>query len=190
MADILYVVVTNHCPEKVRIFFRYVREIRARKREKVSITLRSGEKSPAIPYARIVGAKDWELIKQRTCVQIEETAYEPGFIFLENKTNETISIPLTVSVAKEGRPRHKTSLDIGPHSVSKPIDRKSLAKRVAFNEMVSDNKIRVRPFIDIGPSFSLNPGVVGSFYGEDVYICYKCGRPIVFRDYPPTPIHI
>jgi hypothetical protein len=190
MAEIRYVVVTNHCPEKVKIFFRYIREIKARKKEKVSITLSPGETSPAIPYTRIIGAKDWEVIKQRTCIKIEETTYEPRFIYLENNTDETVSIPITVSVAKEGQPRHRTSLDINPHSVSKPIDKKSLAKKVAFNKLVSDNKIRMREFIDVGPSFSLNPDVVGSYYGEEVYICYKCGRPIVFRDHPPRPIHI
>lgn len=190
MAEISYVIITNNCPEKIKIFFRYVREIKARKREKVSITLHPGETSPAIPYTRIVGAKDWELIKQRICVQIQEIAHDPRFIYLENRSDETISIPITVSVAKEGKPRHKTSLDVKPHSVSKPLDKKSLSRKVAFNKLISDNKISVRPFIDVGPSLSLNPEVVGSFYGEEVYICYKCGRPIVFRGYPPTPIHI
>ena len=190
MAEIRYVIVTNHCPEKVKIFFRYVRGIRPQKREKVSITLHPGETSPAIPYARIIGAKDWELIKRRTCLQFEETTYEPRFIYLENRTDETVSIPITVSVAKEGQPHHKTSLDISPHSVSKPIDKKSFARKAAFNKLISDNKISVRPFIDIGPSFSLNREVVGSFYGEEVFVCYKCGKPIVFRYNPPRPIHI
>lgn len=186
---IRYVKVTNHCTETINIFFRFLRETKVKKPKKVSIRLFPGETSDAIPYPRLVGAKGWQAIEERQCVEITTVDYEPQFILIRNETDKQIELPISVKDPK--RPRRKVgTFNIAPQTSPKPLYKKSLLKRSELNKLIDNKSITIKPFIDIGPKTSKNPEVVGSYYGEDVYICYKCGRPIVFRGYPPTPIHV
>ena len=69
------------------------------------------------------------------------------------------------------------------------FDKRSISQPRRIESLVKKKVVGILPVYDIGPSTGRGKSIA-SYVDEDVYICYKCGGPIVFRVSPPTPVHI
>lgn len=192
--SIEYVTITNKCPEKIRIYFHYVMYTKPsfRKKRKKSILLLPDQESYPIAKANLVGGKNWDIISQKPCVIIQTVQHEPKFFHIKNTGKEQIKINIEPTIPEEVTaryPRRTTVVTLKPGTVSRAIELKSVHQPEVLEQLVRSRKAAIRP-ADIGPGKPRKPGIVGSFYGEGVYICYECGGPIVFRGYPPRPVHI
>jgi hypothetical protein len=187
MSEPEYVKVTNNCPEKITVYLRYPRPRKGSLKGPGWFTLISSQSSHPLPLHFLVGAKGWESLKNRACVHIESVSFEPRFVRIANLSGATIELAVvpTAKVAK----KRKTTLTIRPGRESRTVDIQSVTQRQRLNNFVKRGQVTVAPVYDIGPSTGRSHAV-GSYAAEDVYICYKCGGPIVFRGFPPTPVHI
>jgi hypothetical protein len=188
---IVYVQITNKCPEKVRIYFRYVMYTKPslKKKRKKFINLLPNRTTYPIARANLVGARNWDEISSRPCILIEAVQHEPQFYYVKNVGKAPLTIPIKPILPKEvaaGYPKRKKVVVIKPGAVSRAIDKRSFQKPEQLQEFIRSKRASIRP-ADIGPG---REGTYGSFQGEDVYICYECGGPIVFRGHPPRPVHI
>lgn len=186
-----YVTITNNCPEKVRIYFRYVMYIKPsfRDKRKKFLTLSPDQTTYPIAKTNLVGSKNWEIISNRPCILIESIRHEPRFYHIKNLSTSPIKIPINPIIPDEvvtKYPRRTTIVSIKPGTVSRAIDKRSLKQPEQLQEYIRSKMAAMRP-ADIGPG---REGTIGSFYGDDTYICYECGGPIVFRGHPPRPVHI
>ena len=190
MSELRYVKVTNHCEETVEVYIRRPRakkQTSAMKARPSKYTLRPDDDTPPLPEHMLIGAKGWEALKNRECVEIAEVPHELRFVHVVNTSEQRVSIDL--APATKARTREKTTVTVSPDKKSRLIDLKSVAQRRKLDHLVRDKKVMVEPNYEIGPTTG-RKGAVASYVGESVYICYECGGPIVFRGSPPTPIHI
>ena len=181
-----YVKLLNECEETIKVYLRYPRSPKPFRRT-TEIKILPKHESRALPYPLLIGAKDWDLLKKRDCLKITEVPFEPRFLELLNISTQSLSFEIVP--ATEARTREITKVTIEPEESSRIIDQQSLREPGLLNKLEKEKKIQIMPVLDIGPSTGLK-GAVGSFVGESVYICYKCGGPIIFRGSPPKPVHI
>lgn len=181
-----YVQITNNCKETIKVYLRYRRPKKSAKRPK-SFILTPRQKTHPVPIHFLVGARGWNELKNRDCVNIESIAYEPHFVQLLNLSREVLSfeIKLVSKVAK----KVKTTIKLEPGKRSRTVEASSVSQRRRLNNLVKKKQVDILPIYDIGPSTGRGRAVA-SYADEDVYTCFKCGGPIVFRGSPPTPVHI
>jgi hypothetical protein len=178
--------ITNSCNNTITVFLRRRRTKKLAKQPN-SIILRPGQSTNPIPLHFLVGARGWEKLKSRECVHMESIAYEARFVQLLNRTKEVLSfnIRLAPKLAKKA----KTTIELKPGQRSRSVQVSSVSQRRRLDNLVKEKQVEILPIYDIGPSTGRGRAVA-SYADEDVYTCYKCGGPIVFRGSPPTPVHI
>ena len=181
-----YVQITNNCRDTIIVYIRYPRPKKSAKGPK-SVILTPQQKTHPLPIHFLVGARGWDKLKNRDCVNIESITDEPRFVQLLNRSTEVLSfdIRLALKVAKKA----KTTIELKPGKRSRRVEMKSVSQRRRLDHLVKKKQVDVLPVYDIGPSTGRGRAVA-SYADEDVYTCYKCGGPIVFRGSPPTPVHI
>ncbi len=189
---ITYVRITNNCTETIKVYLRYVMHTKPslRRRRKRFIALKPRETSYPVAKTNLVGGKNWEEISSRPCVLIETVEHEHRFFVVKNTGRSPIAIPIKISVPQElaeKYPKQERTIVIRPGAFSRSIDKKALKFPGQLQELVKARLALVKA-VDIGPS--KKTGAVGSLDGEDVYICYQCGGPIIFRYNPPRPVHV
>ena len=118
-------------------------------------------------------------------MRLEEVTFTPPFICITNTSPKPVAIGLK-PVDRDGKSSESHSVVIGARKTSPPIASRAL--RLPIGRLAERYDITFDLWWAIGPPE--HPRCVGSYYGEDVYVCYECGQPIVFRYAPPRPIHV
>lgn len=188
MLSVPYVTITNNCSKTITIYIRFPKPMKVSSGKHLTdILLPPNQKTIPLPYHLLFGAKGWKKLQEIECVHIARADFEPRFAQIHNISSESLTISVTpdVEIAK----RHTTSIRIAPKKPSRSIDSKSIDKPSQVKELEQQQKVKITPIRYIGPPTGYK-GAVGSFLGESVYICYKCGGPIIFRGSPARPIHI
>src|SRR3989304_3049406 len=182
-----YVTIENRCPEAVTVNLRVPRPKKGKPPSfRKRLRIKPGESSPPLPYLLVAGTSTWRALIVQKCLKFIDSFSLPRFFELENLSPK----PLAFRVSPTAPPEKKrvARLKIKPGARSHAVDIKSLSKP-RVDRLVGQGVLRLKPSRIIAPPLRGAP-VVGSYFGEDVYVCYKCGRPIVFRGYPPRPVHI
>lgn len=188
MSESDYVQVINNCQEEVVVHLHRRRPKKGRPPIGVaSVKLEPGEKTAAMPRQWLVGARGWEELRNRDCVALQSVEFEPRYVQLLNDSTEPLSIVIRVPRPKAAA-RLKT-ISLKPKQTSPVFDLKTVRDQKRLRRLVSAKKLSVYPDFSIGSATGRGEAI-GSYYGEDVYTCYDCGRPIVFRGAPPPPVHI
>ena len=187
MPSVLYVTITNNCSKTITIYIRYPKPMKASSGKHLTDIPLSPNQEATLPYHLLVGAKGWKKLQDTECINISRADYEPRFAQIHNISSESLTLTVTpdVEIAK----RHTTSIRISPKKPARSIDSKSIDKPTQIKELEQHQKIRISPIRYIGPPTG-HKGAVGSFLGDSVYVCYKCGGPIIFRGSPARPVHI
>ena len=181
-----YVQVANNCRDTITVYLRYPRPKKLVKRPMCYI-LEPQRKTHPLPLHFLVGARGWDKLKNRDCVNIEPIAYEPRFVQLLNRSTKILSFDIK-GVPKVAK-KVKTTIELKQGKRSRKVEVSYISQRRRLGNLVKKKQIDILPVYDIGPSTGRGKAVA-SYADEDVYTCYKCGGPIVFRGSPPTPVHI
>lgn len=180
-----YVVVVNNCPGPIDVYLHKFRPKKSHAGGPGRITVKAGHASPPLLETRLVGAKNWKELKNRDCVEIVDSVLQAPFVRVNSTAPREISLKL--AFADERAPRRKVirPLRIKPRQTSAPVSLHSLLKTKEFKKLKEERRITLERV----PSKELP--TIASYWGdEDYYICDECGKPIVFRGNPPTPIHV
>jgi len=179
--------VINKCLDRITIYLRYKRPKRGTDTRPRVFSLDPGAESKPLPKRLLVGARGWADIERRRCVQIESVPFDPRHVRLLNKSRSSLDLVFRIPLPRA--PSRTTKITLKPGEKSRLVDVKLLRKRKAFRDLVATKRLAVIPVFDIGPASGAR-GSTGWYDGDDVYTCYDCGGPIVFRGSPPTPVHI
>ena len=187
MAEPAYLKVRNNCREKITVYLRYPRPKRQSVKRPSSFTLRPRESSHPLPRHFLDGARGWASLTKKDCVTIEIVPFKSRFVQVTNLSPRTLE--LLVRPAPKRVPEREALLKVKPGKKSRPVDVRSIAQRRRLSKLVELGEAAISPIYEIGPSTGRG-GAVASYADEDVYVCYDCGGPIVFRGSPPSPVHI
>lgn len=150
------------------------------------VVLHPDEVSLPVLWSKLIGSPEYHTLFQQSMITVEPSPAPEKYELL-NSTERPISIQVRPKGAHRKKPRR---ILIKPQEKSKPIPFKDIVNKKEVNSLLRKKSIVLRPSDYIGPIISK----IGSnwYYGyeDDVYVCDHCGGPIVFRDYPPIPIHI
>jgi hypothetical protein len=180
VTEFKWVKVTNGCSDVITVYLRYPRPKKRFSKRRGHFKLRPAEESNPLPYPYLIGAKDWDALRRRRCVTVEEVSYRPEYVELLNLS----PTPITVAI----KTKKQRALLLEPDKPSRRVARKALAKPATLQKLVRARQIALIPVWEIGPATSERS--VGSYEDDRVYTCDECGGPIVFRGSPPVPIHI
>ena len=190
MSEVRYVKVANHCVETILVYLRHRRpkkESSLARGRRTHYSLCPERETPPLAYHLLVGAKGWESLSSKKCIEIYDVPHEPRFAQIQNISGESITIEL--APAKEAGRRARATVTVQPDESSKAVDLGSVTERSKLSRLAEDKKISINPILEIGPPTG-RKGAVASYVGESVYVCYKCGGPIIFRFSPAVPIHL
>ena len=181
--DPRFVSVTNKCGRRITIHARFPRPKKpgrsAARPLDSPITLAPGETSRVIALNALIGARNWTAVRE--CIDLKDTPWTPTFA---NVTAKSDSVAFDVRVPGKKR---ASRVKLAPGQASRTVPVSAIPQRRRLEALARRKSLMlVRSYI--GPKYS--PGAAGSLGSDDVYICDKCGGPIVFRYYPPRPIHI
>lgn len=182
-----YVRVVNNCKEAVVVRLHRRRPKKGPPIGLASFRLEPGQETQPVPRQWLVGASGWEELRNRDCVVIQSVEYQPRYVQVLNASEEAIQLVLRIR-RPSAEPRVR-KLTLKPRQRSRVVDLKVIRDRKRLDALVSSKKLAIYPAVSIGPATGRGEAL-GSYYGEDVYTCYRCGRPIVFRGSPPTPVHV
>jgi hypothetical protein len=152
-----------------------------------SVKIEPGERTKPMPRHWLVGARGWEELRNRDCVVLKSVKFEPRYVQLLNDSTKPIAIVLRVP--RPEAPARLKKISLKPKQRSRVVDLRTVRDQKRLRRLVSAKKLSLYPDFWIGPATGRGKAI-GSYYEEDVYTCYDCGGPIVFRGAPPTPVHI
>jgi hypothetical protein len=181
------VTLINNCLHAVTIYLRYKRPKRGIDTRPRFFSLDPGAKSKPLPSRLLIGARGWTELERRGCVHLKSVPFDPRHVRLLNKSRS--SLDLVVRIPRPRAPTRTAKITLEPGEKSRLVDVKLLRKQKAFKNLVATKRLAIVPVFDIGPAGEAR-GATGWYEGDDVYTCYDCGGPIVFRGSPPTPVHI
>ena len=185
MTLLKYITIENRCSDPITVHLRVLRPKKGLATP-AKITVLPGYPSSPIPYALLAGTPDWDSLSRIKCVKLVETRTLPPFHIIQNVTSRPLDIRVSPPAPREKK--RVTTLHIRPGRKSPPISLRAVS-RSRLDRLVDLGSLKVEPVSYLAPTTRPAP-VAATYFGEDVYICYKCGRPIVFRGHPPTPIHV
>lgn len=187
MNELQWVQVVNKCAESVTVFVRHTRPKRGLGRRPGFFALEPGQESKPLPSVWLVGARGWKELSRRPCITIKSVTFDPRFVQLLNRSGECVQ--LAIKIRRPKAPPKIARFTVKPKEKSRTIDLKAIREKKKLKHLVLERKLKVVPVLDIGPATGRGRAL-GSYYQEDVYTCYECGGPIIFRGDPPTPVHI
>lgn len=162
-------------------------------KHKVEIEVAPGRRTPPLPYDRLLGSRGWKALADAGRVRIEDVPpWRPAVVTVKNLSRDAISVDVALPPQRNnGQPQERPPkrYKVGPGRTSPRVSLRSLANRAALQALAAGEQVSIKPVPYIGPALS-RPPCIGSFGGDDVYSCYRCGQPIVIRYHPPRPIHI
>lgn len=152
------------------------------------LKLRPGEPSRPLPFDLFTHARNWKSLTAKGILEVHEVAFKPCFVRVENNLERPLALELE-PVAGTGATAEKKApqIELKPHETSHLLCRTRI--RQDLEELARVGAITLDPASSIGPS--VTPSALGSFGSDDVYACYKCGGPIVFRTNGRRhPVHV
>lgn len=154
-------------------------------RPPIVLTLRPGERSMPFLDEAAEDNQLWQRLVRDKVVRIERVVFTPAFVSINNPSTEIVRIPIR-ALDKSKTADKPSQIVVEPKHTTGPVAVGALTappSKVAARFGVNiENNWRIGP--------PTTPRAVGTYASEDVYICYECGGPIVFRYRPPRPIHI
>jgi len=183
-----FVEVLNNCKESIRIYLRFPRPKKPKEHSQTSFSLSPGHSSRPVPYPSLVGARNWDRLSERSCIKFKDVPWTPTFASVQNTGREPLNIVLRLPARKRRAPKTKI-VKVLAGKTSPPLHLPSLLQKRRLKSLARRKAAKVLPLVYIGPRVG-DPPAVGSLGYEDVYVCYECGKPIVFRGSPPVPIHV
>lgn len=185
-AQVKFVRVTNTCDRPITVYTRYPKPKKKGSKgstvHQSSIRLAPGETtSRAIAYSALVGARNWDTLNDRGCISLEFVKWTPPFATVTAQ-RESVSFDIRVS------PKKTRKVTVAEGETSRTIRLSQVVQRKKLQSLAKKRRVKISRTL-IGPRYGPARSV-GSWGYENVYICDKCGRPIVFRYHPPVPIHI
>jgi hypothetical protein len=181
-----FVKITNRCKHRITIYTRFPRPkkpgSKTRRPLESRIQLDAGETTArAIAYSALVGAKNWDALKDRGCIQLEVVPWTSQFTRVT-----AVHAKVTFDVKIPGGAPKRVELAAGETSRTVPLG--NVVQRQKLQDLARKRLVKLERSY-IGPRFAAAPAV-GSLGYDDVYVCDRCGGPIVFRYFPPVPIHV
>lgn len=149
------------------------------------IRLKPGQFSEPLPEGALAGSRGWSDLRARQAVQLVPVPAFTGFVAVEVVRAETVRLPVKVHVPKQRVHKHE---HVVTPDQPRTLHLRSIEDPAALRRLAKQRRIRLAPVSYIAPS--RREGWYGSFGDDQVYVCWDCGGPIVFRGSPPTPIHI
>ncbi len=181
-----FVEVTNKCDQKITVYLRFPRPKKPTRHSETRFDLAPGHTSRPVPYASLVGAKHWNELNERGCLSLKKVPYTPTFASIQNQEDSYLRLNLRLTRKK----RQLTKvIRLKPGEISGPLHIGSVIEKRRLKSLSRKKRVTIRPLAYIGPRAG-DVRAAGSYGYEDVYICYDCGGPIVFRGNPPVPIHV
>lgn len=177
-----YVRLRNGCGRKITLHPHFQRPMKGPSHPPRPIHLAPNEWSKEVLRGAIVGCVGWAAVKD--CIHVEDAVGVPQFFQLTTPSRKRIEIAVRVKAAKKGKPRRR-KIRISASSRPRAIRADILADR---DEVKKLKRRRLLKMVPITPTYPPRSGSYG--YDDDFYICDECGKPIIFRGSPPTPIHI
>jgi len=187
-----FVTIKNICKRSITIYLRFLRPKKKDKPPPPPITLAPGEKSHALPYPFLVGGKNWDALNRAGCISLETVAWRPQFVRVTPVQRVERGKPITLDVVpppRKGKPKKSRPIVLRGKRQSRAVHLRSIVQRRKLKSLARKKKVALEPVSYLGPPIGKYPSV-GSFGYDDVYVCWDCGGPIVFRGSPPVPIHV
>lgn len=153
------------------------------------ITLAPDQTSRPMLYDSLVGTKNWNSFVTGKQIAVKDVPWVATFAKIENTFSEPVSFDLELPKKPRERRKEVRRVTLTPSETSPPLHLGSITQRRKLKSLAKRKIVSIEPVPYIGPRIADYPSV-GSFGYDDVYICYDCGGPIVFRYSPPVPIHV
>lgn len=194
-----FVEIINKSEETITIYPNWPKTKNGKpKTRSPEVILPPGGTSRPLPYDIFIKCKDFEVLVKESKISMEDVNVEPPFVTIKNQSSEEFSFELRLPEKpkkksnENGEPpdnKNIINVKIPPGLTSTPLHFNSIIDK---SDIESRDSIIVEPVSYIGPpiSDSTDFKIIGSLGYEDVYACWECGEPIVFRYRPPIPIHI
>jgi len=180
-----FVRVKNVSNDRITLHPRFERPKKRAQPRWAPIHLRPGQASEPMPEGALSGSKGWHDLRGHRAVELITVSTFTGFVAVEAVRTASVRLPITVHAPKKRAHKHELVIAPGQPRI---VHLKSIEDGAALRRLEKQRKIRLVPVPYIAPS--RRAGWSGSFGDEQVYVCWDCGGPIVFRGSPPTPIHI
>jgi hypothetical protein len=184
-----FVTVTNTSKKPITLYPNFPARLQV-----VQVKLAPRGKSRPLPYDLLIGTRGWEDLISGDRIRLEDVRpWRPAMVTVKNlSSDQPVSFEIKLPPSKKrdkfkGKPTAglRKRYTVRPLETSPRVHLVSIAKRTWDDETLVD----IKPVPYIGPPM-VDPPCVGSLGDDDVYVCYECGQPIVFRFRPPRPIHI
>jgi hypothetical protein len=181
-----FVRITNTCNRRITIYTRFPRPMKPSSRgrrtieSRINLNPRETTARP-IAYAALVGARNWDALRERGCIRLEVVPWTSQFARV---TAVRSAVTFDVKVPRAAPKR----VHVTPGETSRTVPLANVIQRRKLQDLAKKGLVKLDRS-PIGPRFAAVPAV-GSLGYDDVYICDECGGPIVFRYYPPIPIHV
>jgi hypothetical protein len=183
-----YVTVTNVSDERIVLYPRFLRPKKPGP-PRSPIPLDPNQTSRPLPYHSLEGGKNWDSLAARGCIRLKEVPYIAVFGTIQNRTAQPISVNLELPRRAGVGPSQTRRISLKPLEISRSLHLRSILQWRKLKSLAKKRAVSIEPIPYIGPRVADLPSV-GSYGDDDVYICWDCGGPIVFRYDPPRPIHI
>lgn len=193
-----FVRITNKCSTAIRIYFTFLKPKKGRQPQLTPFDLNPGDTSRPVPYMRLVGAKDWDDLCEKGCILLKDVIWTPPFAFIENKQTEPLELALPLPPKRKQKEGELKQILVPPSEQSGALYIPRLIQRARLKVLAKRKEVSIVPVPHIGPRIGEPPAVrsygykvaVGSYGYDDVFVCWDCGGPIIFRYNPPVPIHV
>lgn len=153
------------------------------------ITLAPDQTSRPMLYDSLVGTKNWSSLVTGEQIGVKDVPWVATFAKIWNISTEPVTFDVELPQKPRDRRKELKRVTLTASETSPPLHLGSITQRRKLKSMAKKKIVSIEPVPYIGPRIADYPSV-GSFGYDDVYICYECGGPIVFRYNPPVPIHI
>lgn len=190
MSEAECLIVRNNCQEEITVNMLRPPGPHPRRQpeeREIPFTVKPGESYRPLQRSLLEGATGWDELRKRDCVIIERVTLEAHYGQVVNLSSAALE--LAVRLPAKAKPKTEAVVKLKPGKKSRTVDLRSIVEPDQLSEAVDKGEATLLARADIFGA-AIRRGAVASYGNEDVYICYECGGPIVFRGDPPRPIHI
>ena len=184
--NVRLVKVTNTSDEPIELCPSFIGKKGTKSFKHGKIVVQPNQSSHPLPYSALLGSEGWASLISKGRISIEDVDWRSTVGTIENLSKEQLSFEVFDG---NGNGLRQITVDSGKKSGFLPLNKIKRYKRL--ESLAAQKQIRLKPHPYIGPPPPLAPSrCMGSYGNEEVYLCYECGAPIVFRFHPPRPIHV
>ena len=184
-----FVTVRNHTNKQISLPLSVVRSNISGPAGRLRIVLPANKTVDDVLYTAVEKSSKWKKLISAGWITYKDTDHRPTALQVDAKAKGPIEIAVRVRKRPPKGRRRTRVLRLVPGKRSRYIRFNSIIDKQGFKSLLRKRAISARPVAPMGRSSWAWGG--GTYLGDDrVYICYDCGRPIVFRGSPPVPVHV